>query len=72
LSAHLLLAFIGIVASKLLSPLLFDYSPLSSTLTPRSQTIIYMFGPIELDTTHPFTYFSNITLPSNSLVMGLN
>jgi hypothetical protein len=72
LSALLLLAFIGIVVLKLLSPLSFDSSPLSSTFTPRSQTIICLLGPIELDTTHPLAYFSNIFLPSNSLVMGLN
>jgi hypothetical protein len=66
------MAFTSIIASKLLFPLSLDSSPLSYTLTPQSQTIICLLGLVELDTTHPLAYFSNITSASNLLVMGLN
>ncbi len=72
LSVPLLLAFTGTIASELLFPLSPDSFPLSFTIFPCSQTTFCMFDLVELDTNHPLAYSSNISLPLNLHVVGLN
>jgi hypothetical protein len=63
---------VGIIASKPLSPLSFDSSPLSSISTPCSQIILQQLGLTKLDANHVFSYSSDIALPLNSIVLVLN
>lgn len=62
----------SIVASKPLSPLSFDSFSLSSILIPRSQTTFQHLGLVKLDANYVLSCSSDIDLPLNFPILGLN